>query len=142
MFCLIFIILCRLIVFNLTFIWLVNLWKIVLWLSMCLWITLLMQVKRRVTKMIREQEHLYYEDRLREMDLFSLQKRRFHEDATVAFQYYKEVYKQEEDWLSNGLIVIWVIQKVIRCWNVLPREAVDVPYLEVFKARMYRFYTF
>ena len=47
--------------------------------------------------MIREQEHLYYEDRLREMDLFSLQKRRFHEDATVAFQYYKEVYKQEED---------------------------------------------
>lgn len=92
--------------------------------------------------MIREQEHLYYEDRLREMDLFSLQKRRFHEDATVAFQYYKEVYKQEEDWLSNGLIVIWVIQKVIRCWNVLPREAVDVPYLEVFKARMYRFYTF
>ena len=40
--------------------------------------------------MIRGLERLSYEDRLRELSLFSLEKRRLREDFIVAFLYIKE----------------------------------------------------
>ena len=47
--------------------------------------------------MIRGLEHLSYEERLRDLDLFSLKERRIWGDLFIAFQYLKVAYKQDGD---------------------------------------------
>ncbi|KFZ56539.1 hypothetical protein N321_11120, partial [Antrostomus carolinensis] len=118
---------------------------------------LLEEVQRRATKMIRGLEHFSYEERLRELVLLSLEKRRLHGDLIAAFQYLNRAYKQEGEqlftWadsdrtrgsgfkLREGSFRLnigrkFFIQKVVRYWNRLPREVMDAPSLEAFKARL------
>ncbi|KFQ05406.1 hypothetical protein N329_00863, partial [Haliaeetus albicilla] len=118
---------------------------------------LLERVQRRAMKMIRGLEHLSYEDRLRQLRLFSLEKRRLWADITEAFQYLKGAYRKIGEGLFNrecsdrtrgngfklkeGRVRLDIGKKsftamVVRHWNRLPREAVDAPSLEVIKARL------
>ena len=103
--------------------------------------------------MIKGLEHLTYEEKLKELRLFSLEKKRLWGDLTGAFQYLKEAYKQEGDqlftWSDNdriggngfklckGRFRLDVGKKffIWRPYHRLPRETVDAPSLEVFKAR-------
>ncbi|KFQ60197.1 hypothetical protein N334_00832, partial [Pelecanus crispus] len=118
---------------------------------------LLERAQRRAMKMIRGLEHLSSEDRLRELELVRLEKRRLWEDLIAAFQYLKGAYKKTGERLftracsdktrsnvfklKDGRFRLDIRKKfftvrVVRHWKRLPREVVDAPSLEVLKARL------
>ncbi|KFQ21401.1 hypothetical protein N331_12489, partial [Merops nubicus] len=117
-------------------------------------VELLERVQRRATRMIRGLEQLCCEDRLRELGLFSLERRRLRGDLIVAFQYLRgATRKLGRDFLGSqvttglgaklevGRFRLDLGKKsfpmgVVRPWNGLPREVVEAPSLGVFKARL------
>jgi len=107
--------------------------------------------------MIRGLEHLSYEDRLGQLGLFSLEKRRLRGDLKAAFQYSKGAYEKDGDrlfsracWdrtsgndfkLKEGRFSLdrrkkFFTMRVRKHWKTLTREMVDAPSLETFKARL------
>jgi len=59
--------------------------------------------QRKATKMIQGLEYLSYEDRLRELGLFSLEKTRLQGDLVAAFQYLKGAYRQDGEGLFTRM---------------------------------------
>ena len=109
--------------------------------------------------MIRGMEHPSYEERLRALGLFSLEKRRLWGHLTAAFQYLKGAYKKDGDKpfsraccdrrrsngfkLKEGRFRIDLRKKcftmmVVKHWTRLPGEMVDALSLETLKTRLDR----
>jgi len=107
--------------------------------------------------MIRGLEHLCCEERLRELGLLSLEKRRLRGDLIAAFQYLKGTskedgeghfiracsdgtkgngFKMKDNRFRSDIKKKFLTVKVVRHRNRLPREAVAAPSLAVFKARL------
>jgi len=55
--------------------------------------------------MIRGAEHLSQEDRLRELRLFSLEKRMLQGDLVAAFQYLQGACKKDRDFLKGHVVI-------------------------------------
>lgn len=64
-------------------------------------IDLLKQAQRKNTKLIKWLEHLPYKERLREVGLFGLKKRRLQGNQNAAFQYLKGANERAGEWLQS-----------------------------------------
>ena len=119
------------------------------------------RIQRRLTKMVPRLRNKPYEERLKELNLFTLSKRRLRGDLITLFKIFKGFTNMNPDNFltidrsnftrNNGFKIIgkrfktneakhFFFNRIINIWNGLPSNVVDSGTIETFKSRVDKYF--